>query len=109
MPKRKLQLLVDPNKCLDIFGALNLLVSSQPLSLREQELLANLIKNRARVLESLNLLVSPIVMVHVLPGGIMPRRMTPGAIGYDVGLRALVSPWDMEEETPHLRKKIVRL
>jgi len=38
----------------------------------------------------------PPVHIHVLPGGQLPQRQTPGAIGYDVALRALVSPREME-------------
>ncbi|MBN2585507.1 hypothetical protein JXA59_02570 [Patescibacteria group bacterium] len=40
----------------------------------------------------------PPVWIHVLPGGKMPERKTKGAIGYDVSLRALVSPRKMESE-----------
>ncbi len=48
----------------------------------------------------------PEVKLHVLPGGIMPKRQTEGAIGYDVHLRAIVSPFDMDPEQPLLRKSL---
>lgn len=42
----------------------------------------------------------------LLPGGKMPVRMTDGAVGYDVSLRAIVSPIDMDEENTNLRKTL---
>ena len=48
----------------------------------------------------------PDVKLHVLPGGIMPKRQTEGAIGYDVHLRAIVSPFDMDPKQPSLRKTL---
>ena len=44
--------------------------------------------------------------IHVLPGGSLPERMTKGAIGYDVRIRALVSPNEMDPEYPLLRKTL---
>lgn len=38
------------------------------------------------------------VKILVLPGGIKPERQSDGAIGYDVCLRALVSPTEMEPD-----------
>lgn len=46
------------------------------------------------------------VRIVVLPGGNMPKRMSPGAIGYDVYLRALVSPYEMDGDEPLLRQSI---
>jgi len=40
----------------------------------------------------------PEIDIHVLPGGQMPKRQTEGAIGYDVYLRAIVSPFEMEPD-----------
>ena len=51
-------------------------------------------------------LLPPKTHMHVLPGGKMPKRQTAGAIGYDVHLRAIVSPNEMSEENPVLRKTI---
>ncbi|HEY4510470.1 MAG TPA: dUTP diphosphatase [Candidatus Paceibacterota bacterium] len=45
-----------------------------------------------------------LVKVYVLPGGKLPERKTDGAIGYDVSLRAIVSPKEMDAENPVLRK-----
>lgn len=44
--------------------------------------------------------------IAVLPGGKMPRRMSEGAIGYDVYLRAIVSPYEMDSCEPLLRRTI---
>lgn len=46
------------------------------------------------------------VKLYILPGGIMPKRQTEGAIGYDVHLRAIVSPFDMDPKQPLLRKAL---
>lgn|SRR3989344_740705 len=48
----------------------------------------------------------PDVKLHVLPGGIMPKRQTEGAIGYDVHLRAIVSPFNMDKNQPLLRETL---
>lgn len=48
----------------------------------------------------------PLVKIYVLPGGRMPERKTDGAIGYDVFLRAVVSPTDMDPENKVLRKTL---
>ena len=40
----------------------------------------------------------PEIDIHVLPGGQMPKRQTEGAIGYDVYLRAIVSPFEIEPD-----------
>ncbi len=44
--------------------------------------------------------------VHVLPGGRMPERKTDGAIGFDVYLRAIVCPHQMDPDNSHLRKTL---
>ncbi|OHA16460.1 MAG: hypothetical protein A3C79_02460 [Candidatus Taylorbacteria bacterium RIFCSPHIGHO2_02_FULL_45_28] len=49
---------------------------------------------------------SPELKIHVLPGGKMPKRQTLGAIGYDVHVRGIVSPWEMEPKNQHLRKML---
>jgi len=48
----------------------------------------------------------PLVKIFVLPGGRMPERKTDGAIGYDVFLRAVVSPTDMDPGNKVLRKTV---
>ena len=49
---------------------------------------------------------SPQVKIYVLPDGTMPRRMSEGAIGYDVYLRAIVSPYEKDPKNEHLRKTL---
>ena len=49
-------------------------------------------------------LAPPVVKIFVLPGGKMPERQTGGAAGYDVHLRAVVCPHEMDERNPKLRK-----
>lgn len=46
------------------------------------------------------------VDIHILPGGRMPERQTPGAVGFDVYLRAIVSPTEMDPDDPALRRTI---
>ena len=46
------------------------------------------------------------VLINVLPGGLMPERKTEGAIGFDVGARAIVSPFEMEADGSGLRKSL---
>lgn len=46
------------------------------------------------------------VKIHVLPGGQLPRRQTPGSIGYDVAIRAIVSPTELDPHNPQLRRTI---
>ena len=46
------------------------------------------------------------VKIYVLPGGKMPERKTKGAIGFDVFLRAVVSPTEMDPTNPILRKTV---
>ncbi len=46
---------------------------------------------------------NPKVQILLLPGGSLPERMTAGAIGFDVRLRALVSAWEMDPAEPRLR------
>lgn len=36
----------------------------------------------------------------------MPKRMTKESIGYDTHLRAVVSPWEMSADCPHLRRTL---
>ena len=50
--------------------------------------------------------LTPDVFLHVLPGCIKPERKSKGAIGYDAGIRAIVSPFDVDEEKPYLRKTL---
>jgi dUTP pyrophosphatase len=45
----------------------------------------------------------PFIRIHVLPGGALPMRQTPEAIGYDVYARAIVSPTQMDPANPNLR------
>ena len=49
---------------------------------------------------------NPEIFIHVLPGGILPRRQTEGAIGYDVHIRAIVSPTETDPINPKLRKTL---
>lgn len=49
---------------------------------------------------------NPLVKIHLLPGGKMPERKTEGAIGFDVAIRAVVSPSEMDPTTPVLRKTL---
>ena len=46
------------------------------------------------------------VRICILPGGHLPERKTSGAIGYDVYLRAIISPTEMDLENPNLRKTL---
>lgn len=46
------------------------------------------------------------IEIHVLEGGKLPERQTPGAIGFDVFLRVIVSPMEMDADKPHLRKTL---
>lgn len=48
----------------------------------------------------------PTIQLFVLPGGKLPKRQTEGAIGYDVHLRAVVSPFGMDPQNPSLRKTL---
>jgi len=50
------------------------------------------------------MITDPRVKFFLLPGGTMPKRQTDGAVGYDVHLRAIVSPFDMDTENPKLRR-----
>ena len=50
--------------------------------------------------------MNPVIEIHVLEGGKLPKRQTDGAIGYDVSLRAIVSAIEMDPENPHLRKML---
>lgn len=49
---------------------------------------------------------NPPIDLHVLEGGILPKRMTEGAIGYDVSLRAIVSATEKDPDRPYLRKTL---
>lgn len=49
---------------------------------------------------------NPEVKIHLLPRGIMPERKSEGAIGYDVCIRAIVSPDEMDLVNPDLRKTL---
>lgn len=48
----------------------------------------------------------PPVKIHLLPGGKMPELKTEGAIGFDVSIRAIVSPSEMDPANPILRKTL---
>ena len=48
----------------------------------------------------------PHVKIHLLLGGKMPERKTEGAIGFDVFLRAVVSPGEMDPDNKVLRKML---
>lgn len=50
--------------------------------------------------------MDPKVRIHLLPGGIMPERKSSGAIGYDVHIRAIVSPTELDTKNPKLRKTL---
>lgn len=50
--------------------------------------------------------MNPPVLAHVFEGGALPERQTPGAVGYDARVRAIVSPFDMDEKNPVLRKTV---
>jgi dUTP pyrophosphatase len=45
----------------------------------------------------------PGIRICALPGGKLPERQTEGAIGYDVYLRAIVSPHKMDPKNSNLR------
>ncbi len=44
--------------------------------------------------------------IYVLPGGKLPKRQTDGAIGYDVSLRAIICPREMDPHNSSLRKTL---
>lgn len=48
----------------------------------------------------------PLVKIYVFPGGKRPRRQTKNAVGYDIHLRALVSPIEMDLDNPAVRKTV---
>jgi dUTP pyrophosphatase len=48
----------------------------------------------------------PPVRFFVLPGGKLPERKTTGAIGFDVFLRSVVSPFSMDPSNKDLRKTL---
>jgi dUTP pyrophosphatase len=48
----------------------------------------------------------PLVQIHLLPGGIIPERKSEGAVGYDVAIRVIVSPSEMDKNNPALRKML---
>lgn len=43
-------------------------------------------------------MANEVVRIHLLSGGKMPERKTEGAIGFDVAIRAVVSPTEMDPE-----------
>ena len=49
---------------------------------------------------------NPSIKIFVLPGGLLPKRQTAGAIGYDVHLRAILSANEMDSQNPILRKTL---
>lgn len=48
----------------------------------------------------------PPVKIHLLSGGKMPERQTAGAIGFDVWLRAIVSPTEIDPVSSYLRRTL---
>ena len=48
----------------------------------------------------------PVVKIWVLPKGTMPERQTDGSIGYDVRIRAVVSPFEIDPVYPQLRRTL---
>lgn len=50
--------------------------------------------------------VSPSVQFFVLPGGVLPAVQSKDAVGYDVFLRAVVSPFAMDSAKPVFRKTL---
>jgi dUTP pyrophosphatase len=50
--------------------------------------------------------MNELVQMYLLPGGRMPKRMTKEAIGYDVSLRAIVSPMKVNPRIPTLWKTL---
>ncbi len=48
----------------------------------------------------------PEIKITLLPGGKMPMRQSSEAAGYDVSLRAIVSPTEMDKQNPALRKTL---
>lgn len=44
--------------------------------------------------------------VVVLPGGQLPKRKTPGAVGFDAHLRTILSQTEMDPKQPELRKTL---
>ena len=50
--------------------------------------------------------MEPNIIINVLPGGIMPKRQTEGAIGFDTHIRAVVSDSEMDRNHPVLRKTL---
>ncbi len=47
------------------------------------------------------------VKIFVLPGGVMPRRQTTGAIGFDVHLRAIVHCQEMDPNDSRFRRTLL--
>lgn len=50
--------------------------------------------------------MQPHIQIHVLPGGIEPKRQSEGAVGYDAAIRAVVCPEEMDPHNAHLRKTL---
>jgi len=46
------------------------------------------------------------IKIHLLPDGKYPRRMTEGAVGYDVSIRSIVCPFDKDKDNKILRKTL---
>lgn len=59
-----------------------------------------------RIVHFLNQRDRPEVKFFVLPGGKRPIRATPGAVGFDFFLRAVVSPDKMDPDNKVLRKNL---
>ena len=52
------------------------------------------------------MIAHPKIRIHLLPGGNMPQRSTEGAVGYDVHIRAIISPFEQDPAHPWLRKTL---
>lgn len=51
-------------------------------------------------------LFDPLVFIYLLPGGIMPKRQSLLAVGYDVYARALVHSEEKDPLNPNFRKEV---
>ncbi len=58
------------------------------------------------MVESFEDYISEDIIISVLPGGRLPERKSEGAIGYDTYVRAIVDPYEMNDQDPRLRKTI---
>jgi dUTP pyrophosphatase len=49
-------------------------------------------------------LFNPLVHIYILPGGVMPKRQSLLAVGYDVHIRAIMHNTEKDPRNPHFRK-----